>query len=623
MIISKFTSLLRSPIRQYVIIIAICLAFILDLTAVSFGSVLLLFSIIGSLPILFRSISSLLERKITIDTFNLFALVVSFLTQNIRSASFIVLMLAFADLLDFKMESRATNAVRELLKLKPLKAIREKNGLAEEVDTGAIMTGDILVINSGARVPVDGVVVYGRAYINESSVTGESALIEKAEGDKVLSSTFNEEGAIKIRATLVGADSTIERMAVLIKQAAENKSRSEKLADRFASIFMPIILIVGAVTYLYTRNISMTAALFLVACADDMAVAIPLAFTAALGEAAKRGVVIKGGEWLSALAGIKTIVLDKTGTITYGNFAVNSVKIFGDMDEKLFWRMAGLAEKYSEHPVGRVIYKEAIRTVGPIADPEDFQIFKGSGVLARADGHVILVGNLDFLIKQNIKLRDDIKKLYQEAVGSSTAAVLAIDGNVAGFIGVADVPRSEAVDTIKRLKEMGVDNIVIMTGDNERVAKQVASALGVTDFRPQMSPADKLSALEDLSKLGGVAMVGDGVNDAPALARADVGIAMGTAGTAVSVEAADIVILTDDLGRLPDMIELSRRVNSVIKTDGLIWFVTNIVGFSLVLTGLAGPALAAFYNFATDFLPMFNSLRLFRLKKRLALSTFR
>ena len=606
--------LTKSPTREYLVIPLVSIFFILDFFIPFIRPVFLVVAIIGSLPVLFRSLSSIWQKRMTIDTFNLFALVVSFSIQNIRSAGFIVLMLTFADLLDFRTSSQTSDAVKELLKLKPTIAFHELENSIEEIPTELVQKGDVLVVKAGSRIPVDGVIVYGTAFINESSVTGESKLIEKIVGDKVVSSTLNESGIIKIRATEVGKDSTIERMASLIKEASKNKSRAEKLADKFASIFLPVVLVLAALTYYFSRNISMTAALFLVACADDMSVAIPLAMTASLGRAAKRGVIIKGGEWLSVLAKTKIVVLDKTGTLTYGSFVIKEAEIFTKSDEKYFWQMVGTAEKYSEHPIGRVIYHQANKKIENIPDPDEYKTYKGTGVWACFQGKIIAIGNEDLFEQIGIKIPKEIKDLFLEKSKkfSETVVAVFVDCEFAGFIRIADIPREEAAESIKRMRGLGVEKIIMLTGDNEIVAREISKSLDISEVRASMVPDEKLKVIEEISNDGFVAMVGDGVNDAPSLARANIGIAMGSVGTAVSVEAADMVILTDDLNRIPEMIELGRKTVSVINLGMVIWFVSNMIGFVLVLTGIAGPALAAFYNFVTDFFPLMNASRLFK-----------
>lgn len=600
---------------DYALIVFLVTALGLDFAYPRLRPFLMAAAALGALPTAWHAWLSLKRIKINIDVFNAVALVISFAALEIRSAAFIALMLAFARLLDLYTKTHATNAIKELLRLKPQTAFREKNGHEEEVPVGQVKAGDILVVRNGGRIPVDGAVVFGQALINESAVTGESMLVEKVIGDAVFSSTLDESGVIKIRATKVGRESTIERMMILMQEAAKHKSHSEKLADRFAEIFLPVVALIASATYFFTKDASMTAAIFLVACADDMAVAIPLAMTAALGNAARKGVIVKGGEYLNVLGKIKTLVFDKTGTLTYGEIAVSDFQIERNIRQEKFWKMVAVGEKFSEHPIGRAVFREALRRSADAPDADEFRVYKGSGVWARLGRDEVAIGDEGIFSDIGVYLPPNVKSALDERKKNrKTVFAVILNKKFAGYIAVADVLRTEARQSIEKLSGLGVSRILMFTGDNKEVAANISGALGIKDFHAEMRPEDKLTEIERLEKSGLLAMVGDGINDAPALARADVGIAMGREGAAVAVEAADVVILTDNLERLPDMVILARRTASVVREDMFIWGFSNFFGFFLVFTGFAGPALAAFYNFATDFLPLLNSARLFRAK---------
>ncbi len=606
---NNMPSLFQSPRREIIVIASVSIALGFDIAVPGVHPILFFAAILGSIHVVWGALESIMKRRITIDTFNVFALCISFIAGEIQSAAFIVVMLAFADLLEWHTSRRTHNAVEELLKLKPERATREQNDALVEIPADEVRAGDILVVVPGARVPVDGVVVFGDALVNESSMTGESLPVRKIIGDSVFGLTLNETGVLKIRATRVGKDSTIEQMATLIRKAAGNKSHSEKLADTFALYFLPFVIALGAVVYVVTRNISMTAAIFLVSCADDMAVAIPLAVTASLGNAARRGLIIKGGEWLDTISRVKTIVLDKTGTLTYGSFSVGAVHIETEVTEKEFWRAIAIAEKFSQHSIGRALFNETAKFIKIVPDPDEFKVIEGGGAWVRIESDTIMVGNKNYFSSVGISVSSE---------NEATLGVIvhvAINKKYIGYVQLADLPRPEARASIIALRKLGVERIIMFTGDNENVANSVAKALGIEEYRASMKPEDKLRELEMLAcKHGPIAMVGDGINDAPALARAHIGIAMGKGGTAVAVEAADIVILSDDLSRLPEAIEVGRRTMGVIRSDTVIWAASNFIGFGLVLTGVAGPVLAAAYNFATDFFPLLNSARLFQKK---------
>ena len=420
--------------RDYALIALLCSGLIASRFTPIAGLPLFFVSVTAGLPTLMGAWQGVRSRKINIDLFNLVAIVISLSAGEVASAAFIGLMLAFARLLDRYTEGRTHDAIAQLMKLKPNVATREVGDALEEVPTEEVREGDLLVVKDGERVPVDGTVVFGTAKVNEAPVTGESALIEKVVGDKVFSATLVESDILKIRATGVGKDSTIERIAALIREASANKSKAEKLADRFASIFLPVVAGIGLLTWVVSRNASMTAGIFLVACADDMAVAIPLAITASLGMAAKRGVVVKGGEWLDALGRMRTLVLDKTGTLTYGHLSIGEERLAPGVDPERFWRLVGTAEKFSPHPVGRALAREAIRRYGIPPDPERFAVHKGEGIEARIGGKEVLIGNEGLCRSRGIPLPE-------EASSGQKGVCVAVDGKLLGRVQVSDVPR--------------------------------------------------------------------------------------------------------------------------------------------------------------------------------------
>ncbi len=616
--ITMYKKLLIPPLREYVLGLLVIFALILGVTP--FSSVYILFAaaFIGSLPTFLSASHDIFKRRITIDVFNAIAITIAFLAGEISSAAFIALMLTFARLLDWRTISRTKNALEELLKLKPSAAIIERDGNLAEIPASEVKKDDVVVIKEGVRIPVDGVVIMGTALINESSVTGESALVEKKIGDTVLALTLNESGMTKIRATRVGKDSTSERMVELLKQATERKSHPEKLADKFAKIFLPIVALIGATVYFITRDASMTAALFLVACADDMAVAIPLAITASIGNAAKRGIIIRSGDALEAASKVRTFIFDKTGTLTYGKPVIKAIKLYPSIDEAFFWKLVASAEKFSEHPLGKALFEKALTHAGDAPDPDDFKVYKGNGVWARVHKDEIVIGNEGLFAERKLSVSEDVLDdvITFSTKERATMLIVFINGVPAGLVALADMPRAEAKASIEQLRKIGIKNISIFTGDRREAAEGIARELDINDVHFEMLPENKLCEIEKLEEQGFVAMVGDGVNDAPALSRVDLGIAMGDAGTAVTVEAADVVILTDNLSKLPEAILIGRRAMSVIRVDGILWVTTNLLGFVLVLSGVAGPALAAFYNLVTDFLPLLNSTRLFRDPKK-------
>jgi heavy metal translocating P-type ATPase len=488
------------------------------------------------------------------------------------------------------------------------------NGELREVSVQDVYKGDIVLVREGERIPVDGVVISGLASVDTSSMTGESALQEKGIGDNVLGITVVVEGHIRIQATSVGENSTVSRMIKIVESAEKNKSKTHLMADRFAQFFLPLVLLGGVGIYVFTQNMTMVIAYFLVACADDIAVSIPLAFSAALGQAARNGIIIKGGKWLEALARVKTFVLDKTGTLTYGSFSIWETHIEPGVDQIVFWRSVAGVERYSSHPVGKAVYREAKKKYGKeIPEAQDITIHDGAGIIGNVSGVRVAVGDEDIAKVSGLEMEDWVhqKFLKEKEQHEKTTLLVFLDGVFSGLITIADTPKEGARESIQDLRNEGIEHIVMLTGDTERTARDIAEKLSITEFRYGLRPEDKVSEVGKYLKDGDVAMVGDGVNDAPVLARSSVGIAMGIRGTAIAIESADVVLLEDDLERLSYLVRLGRKTLSVVRWNIIIWVVTNLLGFALVLFGVLDPALAALYNFLTDFLPLINSARLF------------
>jgi Cd2+/Zn2+-exporting ATPase len=621
---TSMRQLTESPYREYLLSPVLAIVLILDkffsgtIYAPQVATLVWIAALLGALPLLFISSKQLYQRTITIEVFNLFALIVALVLNHPTAAVWIDLMLTFASYLEWRTKSRASNAIEELLRLRPEIAHRERSdGQLEDVSPEDVRVDDILVIKTGERVPVDGKIVFGEAILDESSFTGESVPVEKTIGAEVYTATLLAGGVLKIRAVKVGEDTTLARLLVLMRAAAEMKSKAQRFADKFASIFLPIVGFSGVIIYFFTRDSAMVAAFFLIVCADDIAVAIPLAMEAALGEAARRGVIVKVGMHIEALEKIRTIVFDKTGTLTLGKFNVESVEVAQGVPLRQFWQYVAMAEKFSEHPIGRAIYGEACRVVGEPRDPDHVEVLKGAGIRIETEGTTVVIGNNRALEACNIHLEGEAAECIGGVHdhGGKTILLVYVGGKYFGSVIAADTPKLEAKTALDALSKLGI-HTVMLTGDRKEVAADIARTLGIDEYVAGLSPENKLERIAAFTETGVTAMVGDGINDAPALVRADVGIAMGSIGTAVAIEAADVVVLTDQLERIPEMIILARRVRGIVWGNVGIWFVTNSVGIFFVLTRLAGIPLAAAYNFVTDFLPLLNSSRLFRSRRK-------
>jgi len=528
------------------------------------------------------------------------------------------LMLASARLFARYTASQAKNALAGLMKLRPTKIHLSVDGKICEVSIEQVKVGDLVVVESGERVAVDGVVESGEASIDQSSLTGESEPVAKKAGEEVLSSTLNVSGSLMVRAKKVGGDTTFAKILELVEKSQASKAPIASMVERFAGRYIFFTLLGATALYVFTQKIDLVLAVLLVTCADDLAVAIPLAFTAAIGVAARWGIIIKGGEFLEGLTKVRAMVFDKTGTITEGKTKVEETITFGGYSQDEFLAVLGAAESESGHPAAKAVKKliaakgiNLLRITKVHEEP-------GFGIRGKIDGEEIIAGKTKFLKDNGIVFSDEESGLIEEQKAKNRmVTVLSRGGRVIGFVAMRDAVRAGAADIIKKLRSMGVDKIAMLTGDNEKIAAQVSQEVGITEWQANLLPKDKIEYLRKAVNADyKVAMVGDGVNDAAALALADLGIAMGVVGSDAAIESADVVLMKDKIGNIPEAMDLSRYALRIIKQDLWLWGAVNAVGLALVFGGVIGPRGAAAYNFLTDFLPLLNSLKLFRLHLR-------
>jgi Cd2+/Zn2+-exporting ATPase len=575
------------------------------------------FSCIATLPVLISTYKSIRNKKISVDLLASIALLVSLLNKEWASAVFINLMLTSARIFASYTETRSQNAIQSLLKLRPDK-VKIKNGKnIIEIEISKIKQGDLIVIELGDRIPVDGIVVSGSAEIDQSSLTGESIPISKGKGDKVFSSTLNASGSLIIKAEKVGKDTTFEKLIKLVADSQDNKIGIKTFADKFTSWYI-MLTVVGAVAlYFFSSDLRLVLAVLLVTCADDIAVAIPMAFSAAIGSAARNGIIVKGGEFFEGLNKVKTILIDKTGTITKGKLKIGGVYSLGVFDKLEILKMAAIADCFSEHPVAKAISDYANEQKVEFEKPEKFEEISGMGSTAEYKNKTIFCGREKFFDQAGMKIPDEQKKALEKIKKEGDSLLLvSYDNILVGYIKYSDEIKEDAKEAIFRLKELGVENIVMLTGDNEVVAQKIAKKAGIDSFHANLLPEDKIKFVKEYvgKKNGKVAMIGDGVNDAASLALSDVGIAMGVIGTDTAIEAADIALMKDNLLKVPEAFELSKLVIKISRQDFLIWGVLNTTGLVLAFTRVIGPESAAAFNFITDFVPILNSLRLFGYK---------
>jgi len=576
--------------------------------------VFVVISLLNLLPVLVSSLRALIRFKATIDLLASIALIAAILSKEWHSVVFIGMMLASARIFLYYTDNKARAAIQSLLKLRPRKVHLKIGEKIMETETEKVKLGDLVLVEVGERIPVDGIVESGEGSIDQSSLTGESEPISKETGSNVFSSTLVVAGSFLVRAKKVGEDTAFAKIIELVEKSQSAKAPISSTTEKFATWYVVLILAGAFAIYFFFHNLLIVLSVLLVTCADDLAVAVPLSFTAALNAAARRGIIVKGGTFIEGFPKIKAFIFDKTATLTTGKPKIKTVMTFDNYPEDKFLSILGTISSESQHPTAKAITKFIKEKNIKLKNVSDLYEKPGYGSKGAIDKEAVFAGKVKFLEESGIKFskaeRDILEK--EKAEGHSITA-LAIKGKAIGFISMIDSVRPHAVDVIDKLKKVGVERIVMLTGDNKEVASRIAQETHITEYKADLLPEDKVNFLKQIIKPNyKVAMVGDGVNDAPSLVLADIGIAMGAIGTDAAIESADVVLMKDKLVNVLEMVKLSQRTMKIINQDFWIWGISNAVGLALVFAGVIGPSGAAAFNFLTDFFPLFNSLRLFR-----------
>ena len=516
-----------------------------------------------------------------------------------RPAAIIIFIMAVVGALESYTLDKNRQSIRNLLDLAP-EAVTVRSGKGEiSIPVGQVQVGTVVIVKPGERVPVDGVVVAGASSVDQAPITGESMPVEKFKGSELFSGTLNLTGRMEARATKVGSDTTLARIVHLVESAQRTKAPIQNMADRFTVWFLPVVLILAIIVFLVTRNIKTAVSLLLVACPCAFAIATPTAVTAGISNMARRAVLVKGGIFFELAGKIDALVVDKTGTFTLGRPEVLDVVAFDGMPCKEILEMAAVAEKYSEHPLGRAVLSCARGRGMEGPDPEEFKVEIGRGVVARWKGQDIAVGKEDFLQGKGVSLSARAGGMISDQTQQGRTAILVARGSEAvGLLAIADKIRPETRAAVGWLRQvMGTRKITMLTGDNPLVAGAVAKQIGVDHFEAGLLPEQKQEFVRKMQASGHtVAMIGDGINDAPALALADVGIAMGAAGTDVAIETADVTLMNDDLSRVADFMWMSKTVLRRIKLNIFFSIIYNVIGLTLGSLGLLTPVLAVIFQ---------------------------
>jgi heavy metal translocating P-type ATPase len=490
---------------------------------------------------------------------------------------------------------RTRGALEKLIKMSPTTACIRRDGAEVEIPIDEVKLGEIVLVKPGDKIPVDGTVISGHSTVNQATITGESIPVEKIVGDRTFAGTLNEHGALEIKVEKIAEDTTLAHLIQLVEEAQEKKAPIQNVADRFTTYFLPIMAVLASVVFAasyfalgFEVALARTVTVLLVACPCALSIAVPVAVAGTIGNASMNGIIIKGGTHIEKLKDVKLVAFDKTGTLTVGEPKVVEIKTFGNYSEADIIKYAAIAEKFSEHPLSKAIIAKATEMSMKIPDPTDFKTIPGYGVDAHFGNNHILIGRK--MMDAEISEEANQLKTHVESEGK-TAIPVALDKHVIGIVVVADTVRENSLEAIQRLKRLGVKTVMI-TGDNMRTAKSIAEQVGVDEYHAELLPEQKVAIIGELKKGNVVAMVGDGVNDAPALANSDVGFAMGAAGSDVAIETADVALLGDDLTKVEYAISLSRKAFNRMKGNIVYAFIWNIVALSLAAFGILNPVLA-------------------------------
>ncbi|MDP2995272.1 MAG: cation-translocating P-type ATPase [Anaerolineales bacterium] len=563
----------------------------------------------GGYPVFQNVIRTTLKRQIISHTLMTIGVIAALVVGEWVTALIVVLFMRVGDYVENFTTESARRAVKELTALAPQTARVERDGVEQEVPASQVTPGETVIVRPGEKIPVDGEVLSGQATIDQAAITGESMPVEVAAGAKVHAATLAKLGSLRVRTERVGAETTFGRVIKMVEEAEANRAEVQRFADKFSAWYLPIVAGLAVLTFLFSRNPLATAAVLLVACSCSIALATPVAMLASIGASAKRGLLIKGGKYLELLARADVLLVDKTGTLTLGQPQVTNVVLLNSMSRIEAVRLAATAERYSEHPLAEAVRALARAEGHPLGEPLDFHAIPGQGVKAQVEGRMVVIGN-----RRLLPIAESLEQSRELEAQGKTLLFLEVDGALTAIFAAADTLRPEVPAALEEARSLGIRRVELLTGDNERTAAALAEKLGVS-YRAGLLPEDKIAIVKEYQSKGHVVlMVGDGVNDAPALAQADVGIAMGAAGSDVAIEAAHIALMREDWVLVPEALKIAQRTMRVVKMNLGFTMLYNIVGLTLAAFGFLPPVLAAAAQSLPDIGIMGNSARLIRQK---------
>ncbi|MGY0755183.1 heavy metal translocating P-type ATPase [Staphylococcus haemolyticus] len=589
--------------------------FSLDNMAI-FSWSLIIASILGVAPIAIQAYQALKVKVVSIDVLVTIAVIGAVLIQNYEESAIVTFLFLFGSYLEQRTLNKTRSAIKELTELAPESALKQmENGEFEEVDVNDVDEGDILLVKTGAKVPVDGTVLTGEGHINEASITGESLPVSKKVDSEVFAGSILENGTIQIRADRVGEDTTFGRIIELVEEAQDSKSEAERFIDRFSKYYTPAVLVLGFIVWFFSKDIELAITILVLGCPGALVIGVPVSNVAGIGNGARNGVLLKGSEVINDFSRVDTIVFDKTGTLTVGNPEVAEKEFYGKNTEEVLGYLASV-ERESDHPLAKAVLQDIGETT--FSTVEETEVVKGGGIVAKIGVHRIAVGNVALMEKENVKLSEKAKKDVERFEKNGNSLVLtAVDGELNVLMGIRDQIRPGVKKDLQKLKKLGVKNLVVLSGDNQGTVDLVARELGLTEAHGHMLPEGKSAYIEKMQAEGGIiAFVGDGVNDSPSLALADIGIAMGS-GTDVAIETSDVVLMNSDFSRLPHALGLTKSTSRNMKQNIAIAVgVVLILLASLLFSEWMNMSIGMLVHEASILVVILNGMRLLRYRLR-------
>ncbi len=565
----------------------------------------------GGFPIFRNVFRATLNKQVISHTLMTLGVMAALAVGEWVTAAIVVVFMRVGEYVENFTTEGARQAVKQLTAIAPQTARIESMNLEMEIPIHEVKIGDIVVVRPGEKIPVDGEVIHGQATIDQAAITGESMPVEVSKGNRVFAATIAKLGSLKIKTLRVGADTTFGRVVKMVEEAEANRAEVQRFADKFSAYYLPIVASIAVLTFLISRNPLSTAAVLVVACSCSIALATPVAMLASIGGSAKRGLLIKGGKYIEILSRADVLLVDKTGTLTLGQPKITDVISLNGLSRTEILSLAASAERYSEHPLA-----EAVRVIAQdenilLKDSTDFESIPGMGVRAKVSGSLIEIGN-----HRLVPSADQLPVVRELEDQGKTLLFLSQNNQLTGILAASDTLRPEVPASLAKLNNLGIKHIELLTGDNESTASTLANQLGIK-YRANLLPENKIQIVKDYQAKGHtVVMIGDGVNDAPALAQANIGIAMGKAGTDIAIEAAHIALMREDWTLVPELLQIARRTMNIVKMNLALTAIYNVVGLSLAAFGILPPVYAAAAQSIPDIGILTNSARLLNQKEK-------